>query len=197
VEFFAFDKEYIERLRAGDAATETHFVAYFGEYFRILLRARMLPPDKADDVTQETFHRVLVKVRSEGAIHQPERFGAYVNSICRHALQEQQRSYRRTEPVEETHYEVPDGAPNAHTKFVAEESRKIVRKVLASLPAKDRDLLRDLFFLEKDKDEISRQHGVDREYLRVLLHRAKNRFREEYEAQTVPIRAQSAGKQKV
>ena len=58
------------------------------------------------------------------------------------------------------------------------------------------DLLRELFFLEKDKDEICRERGVDREYLRVLLHRAKTRFRMEFVAREVPKRAQSAGKQK-
>ncbi|MGA2418697.1 MAG: sigma-70 family RNA polymerase sigma factor [Candidatus Acidiferrum sp.] len=183
MEFFKFDKDYIERLRAGDAATELHFVGYFAEYFRILLRAKMLSPDKVDDVTQETFQRVLVKVRSEGAIHQPERFGAYVNSICRNALYELQRGGKRIDPIEDAHYEVPDRAPDPHALLVSQESRIMVRRVLASLPAKDRDLLRELFFLEKDKEEICRQHGVDREYLRVLVHRAKSRFREEYEAQ--------------
>lgn len=186
MEFFAFDKEYIERLRAGDAPTEAHFVAYFGEYFRILLRARMLSPDRVDDVTQETFRRVLVALHREDAIHQPERFGAFVNSICRNALRELQRVGKRVDPIEDAHYEVPDPAPDAHAQLVSQESRIIVRRVLAGMPEKDRDLLRELFFLEKDKDEICRQHGVDREYLRVLMHRAKGRFRAEYEAQNGP-----------
>ncbi|HZC66221.1 MAG TPA: hypothetical protein VE545_06590 [Candidatus Dormibacteraeota bacterium] len=56
-----------------------------------------------------------------------------------------------------------------------------VRKVLLGMPRKDRDLLREIFFLEKDKDEICRERGVDREYLRVLVHRAKTRFREDFE----------------
>jgi RNA polymerase sigma-70 factor (ECF subfamily) len=34
---------------------------------------------------------------------------------------------------------------------------------------------------EKDKDEVCRQFGVDRDYLRVLLHRAKDKFRVLYE----------------
>jgi RNA polymerase sigma-70 factor (ECF subfamily) len=42
---------------------------------------------------------------------------------------------------------------------------------------RDRDLLRAIFLEEKEKEEICREFGVDREYLRVLLHRAKERFR--------------------
>ena len=196
VELFAFDKEYVERLRAGDATTEAHFVTYFDQLLRILLRARMLPPDKVEDVTQETFRRVLAAVRSEGAIRHPERFGAFVNSICKNALHERERSGKRAEPLDEAHFEMPDKAPDAHAALLTQESRDQVRRVLAGLPARDRDLLRELFFLEKDKDEICRERGVDREYLRVLLHRAKTRFRMEFVMRAVPKQAQSAGKQK-
>jgi RNA polymerase sigma-70 factor, ECF subfamily len=197
VELFAFDKEYVERLRTGDAATEAHFVSYFDQLLRILLRARMLPPDKVEDVSQETFRRVLAAVRCDGAIRQPERFGAFVNSICKNALHERERAGRRTDPLEDAHYEVPDKLPDAHTALVTQESRERVRQILAGMRAKDRDLLREIFFLEKDKDEICRERGVDREYLRVLLHRAKTRFRIDFEAKVVTKKAQSAGKQKL
>jgi len=33
---------------------------------------------------------------------------------------------------------------------------------------------------ERDKDEVCRDYGVDREYLRVLLHRAKKSFKSMY-----------------
>jgi RNA polymerase sigma-70 factor, ECF subfamily len=182
VELFEFDKEYVDRLRAGDAATEAHFVAYFNQLLRILLRARMLPPDRVEDLTQETFRRVLAALRREGAVKQPERFGAFVNSICKNTLHELERSGRRTEPLDGEHFELPDPVPDAHSALVARESQEQVRRVLAALPRKDRELLREIFFLEKDKDEICRERGVDREYLRVLLHRAKTRFREGYDA---------------
>jgi len=196
VELFEFDKAYVDRLRVGDVGTTEHFVAYFGQLLRVLLRARMLPPDRVEDLTQETFRRVLVALRREDAVRQPERFGAFVNSICKNALHEYERAGRRTEPIADGHLEMPDKLPDAHAALVTRESREQVRKILAGLPRKDRDLLREIFFLEKDKDEICRERGVDREYLRVLVHRAKTRFRTEFEALTFPKRHQSAGKQK-
>src|SRR6266852_210167 len=81
VEFFNFDEEYVKRLRAGDAATEQHFVAYFEQLLRIKLRSRMLTSDQVDDLRQETFIRVIANLRKDGGIRQPERFGAYVNAI--------------------------------------------------------------------------------------------------------------------
>ncbi len=52
---------------------------------------------------------------------------------------------------------------------------------MAQLSEKDRQLLRAIFLEEKEKDQVCREFGVDRDYLRVLLHRAKNNFRVFYE----------------
>jgi RNA polymerase sigma-70 factor (ECF subfamily) len=43
--------------------------------------------------------------------------------------------------------------------------------------------LRAVFLDERDKDEICTELGVDRDYLRVLLHRAKASFRVMYSKQ--------------
>ncbi len=45
---------------------------------------------------------------------------------------------------------------------------------------RDRRLLREVFLEERDKDEVCNDFGVDREYLRVLLHRAKQSFKALY-----------------
>jgi RNA polymerase sigma-70 factor (ECF subfamily) len=37
-----------------------------------------------------------------------------------------------------------------------------------------------VFLEERDREDICREFGVDREYLRVLLHRAKQVFKVEY-----------------
>jgi RNA polymerase sigma-70 factor (ECF subfamily) len=64
--------------------------------------------------------------------------------------------------------------------MLADERQVLVKAALDGLPDKDRELLRWLFFEERDKDEICRELNVDRGYLRVLLHRAKARFRERF-----------------
>ena len=61
-----------------------------------------------------------------------------------------------------------------------DEDRAHVRAVMETLPQKERQLLHWLFFEEADKDEVCRRLGIDRNYLRVLLHRAKQRFRVEF-----------------
>jgi RNA polymerase sigma-70 factor (ECF subfamily) len=53
----------------------------------------------------------------------------------------------------------------------------MVSQVLSEMPEKDRILLRRVCLDEEDKDSVCREYQVDRNYLRVLLHRARNRFR--------------------
>jgi len=64
--------------------------------------------------------------------------------------------------------------------LLAEETKLQVRRVLAKLPAKDQKILRAVFFEQRDKNEVCMELGVSREYLRVLLHRAKQQFVAEY-----------------
>jgi RNA polymerase sigma-70 factor (ECF subfamily) len=180
VELFAFTREYAERLREGDPATELHFVTYFDQLLRIKLRARMLASETVDDLRQETYIRVLVKLREDG-IRQPERLGAFVNSTCNNVLMEFYRSCSRTSPWDDSYLEMPDRAVDTEGFLITKQMKERVRQVIQELPKKDRDLLRALFLEEKDKDEVCKQFGVDRDYFRVLLHRAKDKFRVLYE----------------
>ncbi|MGC1418359.1 MAG: sigma-70 family RNA polymerase sigma factor [Candidatus Acidiferrum sp.] len=180
MELFAFTREYVERLREGDPSTEQHFVAYFEQLLRIKLRARMLASETVEDLRQETYIRVLIKVRN-GEVRQPERFGAFVNSTCNFVLQEFYRASSKTSPWDDSYLEMPDHAVNVEGFLVTKQMKERVREVLEDLPKKDRELLHAFFLEEKDKDEVCAQFGVDRDYLRVLLHRAKDKFRVLYE----------------
>jgi RNA polymerase sigma-70 factor (ECF subfamily) len=181
VDFFAFDKAYVDRLRDGDPTTEHHFVTYFEQLLRIKLRARTLTSDKVEDLRQETFIRVIAAVRREGGVRQPERFGAFVNSICNNVLLEHYRSSGKNQQMDDTHLETPDKVLDLDGMLVSKQAAERVRQILGGMPARDRELLRAIFLEEKDKDAVCKDFGVDRDYLRVLVHRAKDRFKVLYE----------------
>ena len=181
MDFFAFDKAYVESLRNGDPATEHHFFLYFEKLLNIKLRSRTISSDKIEDLKQETFIRVIAAVRKEGAVRQPDRFGAFVNSICNNVLLEYYPTLGKNQQIDETHQEIPDQILDLEGMMVSKQFSEHVRKILSALPARDRDLLRAVFFEEKDKDSVCREMGVDRNYLRVLLHRAKGKFKAVYE----------------
>jgi RNA polymerase sigma-70 factor (ECF subfamily) len=185
LELFAFDKSYVDRLRDGEPSTEQHFVAYFGQILGIMLRSRYLPPERVEDVRQETFARVIATLRRDGGIRQPERFGAFVNSICKNVLRENNRQLYRTRalPPDQMESPNPDTIVDLEQELISQETKEKVRRILAEMKPRDRELLRALFLEEKDKDQICREFGVEREYLRVLLYRAKVRFRATFDQQ--------------
>jgi DNA-directed RNA polymerase specialized sigma24 family protein len=84
--------------------------------------------------------------------------------------------------LDDTHSEIPDKTLDLEGMLVTKQSIERVREILDEMPRKDRDLLRAIFLDEKEIDEVCREFQVDREYLRVLLHRAKARFKAIYEA---------------
>jgi RNA polymerase sigma-70 factor (ECF subfamily) len=194
VELFCFDATYLQRLRDRDFQTEEHFVAYFSKLLLIKLRSRLRSSPAVEDIRQETFVRVLKTVRTAGGIRNPEGLGAFVNSVCNNVLQEFYRSSAQGVPLEENAAEPPDQTIDLDGMLMTKQTREQVSQVLARLPEKDRQLLRAIFFEERDKDEVCRELGVDRDYLRVLLHRAKQAFRACYEKRGLDGRLSNMGR---
>ena len=175
----SFDGEYIRRLREGDEETERHFADYFRKLLLIKLRARLRDRQAIEDMCQETFVRVLAALKSANRIYSPEGLGAFVNSVCNNLLFESYRREAKNRAVGiDDQFDPPDHRASAETQLAQEERCRQVRQVLDELPAKDRELLRLVFYENTDNAQICRSFGVQRDYLRVLIHRAKCRFRE-------------------
>jgi RNA polymerase sigma-70 factor (ECF subfamily) len=183
VELFNFDQAYFRRLQERDHPTENHFVSYFGDLLRIKLRARFLSASAVDDVAQETFVRVFSAIRSQTGVREPEKLGAFVNSVCNNVLLEFYRSNSRNPQEPEERPDPADTSIDLDGFLASKQTCEQVKQVLEELPEKDRRLLRSIFLEEKDKDQVCREFGVGRDYLRVLLHRAKQSFKEAYEKQ--------------
>jgi RNA polymerase sigma-70 factor (ECF subfamily) len=176
----SFDESYVDRLREGDFRTQEHFVAYFSELIQLKLRSRLHSPQAIEDVRQETFTRVFAALRS-GKIRQPDRLGAFVNSMCNNVLLEHYRSSSRDTPLEdEEQKDFPAVTVDVLGAIAAKQMNEKIREILEVMPERDRRLLREVFLEERDKDEVCRDFGVDRDYLRVLLHRAKQAFKSLY-----------------
>ncbi|HZS26408.1 MAG TPA: sigma-70 family RNA polymerase sigma factor [Candidatus Angelobacter sp.] len=181
VDLHQFNESYLQGLRAQDGVTEAHFVSYFGRLLQNKLRRHLACPEHIKDVQQETLLRAWAAVRAEGGVRQPERFGAFVSSVCNNILRELYRSRARTRALDEAQNDPIDDSMGPDAILLAEESKKLVQKVLTQLCSKDRKLLQAVFFDQRNKDEVCQELGVSRDYLRVLLHRARLQFMAEYE----------------
>jgi len=182
LEFYAFDNAYLERLRSGDFRTVEHFVSYFSQLIQLKLRSRVRSPEGIEDIRQETFARFFAALRSPDGLRQAEKMGAYVNSVCNNVLLEYYRASARHAPLadDEDAPEIPDLKVDVLGEVMTRQTAEVVRNLLENLSERDRRLLKEVFLEERDKDDVCRDFGIDRNYLRVLLHRAKQTFKSHY-----------------
>lgn len=180
LQLHSFDESYVERLQAGDFRTQEHFVAYFSELIQLKLRSRLNSLQAIEDVRQETFTRVFAALR-DGKLRQPDRLGAFVNSMCNNVLLEHYRSSSRDDSLDdEEQPEIPATNIDVLGAIANKQMAEKIRDILEEMPERDRRLLREVFLEERDKDDVCKDFGVDRDYLRVLLHRAKLAFKSLY-----------------
>jgi RNA polymerase sigma factor (sigma-70 family) len=180
LEFQTFDAAYVRRLTDGDPATESHFSTYFEKYLSMKLRSRQISGAMADDVRQETLYRVLKTLREGPGVSQPERFGAFVNSVCNNVLLEVLHKKKRDGDIPEDPPETADQRIDIDASLISEERKRMVAIVLDDLSPKDREILRLIFFEDLDRKAICDRLHVEPDYLRVLLHRAKAKFQTAY-----------------
>jgi RNA polymerase sigma-70 factor (ECF subfamily) len=96
-------------------------------------------------------------------------------------LLEHYRSSARNTPIDdEEDIKIPDTAMDVVSIIAHKQMEQKVREILDELPERDRRVLKEIFIEERDKDDVCKDFGVDRNYLRVLLHRAKQSFRSSY-----------------
>jgi RNA polymerase sigma-70 factor (ECF subfamily) len=147
--------------------------------FKVSYEVGFFCPD-VDDMVQEAMMRFMVAAREE-KIQNPAALGAFLNGICRNVVSEYRRRNMRDEPMPEVVPE-PPGKSIPETELF--ELRQAIAQGMQQLSERDRRVLRAFYLEEKSKDEILKQTGMTDENFRVVLCRAKERFRAIYLEQT-------------
>ena len=178
LEFFPFDADYVRRLTESDAETEQHFVGYFSPLLLSRLKQRLRSHEQLEDLRQEVFLRVFRSLRQRAGLRRPECLGAYVYSICNNVVLEYLRGKDKPEDWDERVEERRDPGACVERELVNEEQSRQMLSLMKRMTPKDRFLICAIFLDERDKDEVCREQGVRRDYLRVLLYRARKRFRQ-------------------
>jgi RNA polymerase sigma-70 factor (ECF subfamily) len=163
-------------LQAGDEAAQNRLVSELGPRVQVMLRARLRVPDLIQDAYQETFVRVFSWFRSGKSLENPASLPGLVLAVARNVTFEVLRTKSRHPQFDAETPDPPDAAPNPEDAFVTEERQRAVRQILLGLAVRDRILLQRMLE-EEDKGTLCLNHGVNRDYLRVLLHRARVRFK--------------------
>jgi RNA polymerase sigma-70 factor, ECF subfamily len=143
--------------------------------FKVCYDVGFFCPD-VDDIVQEALMRFMLAAR-EDKIHNQAAVGAFLNGICRNVVSEYRRRNMRDEPMPEV---VPEPPGKAIPEAELFELRDAIAQGMEQLSERDRRVLRAFYLEEKSRDEILKETGMTDENFRVVLCRAKERFRAIY-----------------
>lgn len=132
-----------------------------------------------DDLVQESLVRFF-RAEQRRLIRNTEEFGAFLNGVCRNVILEYRRRRRREPPLDP---DVPIPDPGVRPDADIFEMRNAIDNGLAELAERDRAILRSLYLEGREKEEICREWGMTDAQFRVVLFRAKERFRRVYDSE--------------
>jgi RNA polymerase sigma factor (sigma-70 family) len=180
VDRFEFSDEYVARLRSHDSETWEHFDAYFRPRIRTKFRAQF-PWEMVDDLSGETMVAVLEKI-GQGEPRNSACLAAYVLQICHNKGLEALRKLAGDKQSAEVDWNLFPGRGKTPQQAVLDhELGEQVAKAFNKLPSRDRGALASVFYDGRDRDEVCKECGLTRDQLKMILFRARQKFKREWE----------------
>jgi RNA polymerase sigma-70 factor (ECF subfamily) len=177
----AFEPQQVQRLLEGDREAGRAFAARFVPLLRMKLRQRRpgAPEAQIADMVQETLLRVLDALKA-GKVHDLHRLGGFVSGVCDNVLLEGATRARRLVALDD----IPEplrALENPEVWAALRERARVAEQVVSGLPAREREVLQLIFVEERDRDEVCKRYGISRDHLRVIVCRARDRLRREFD----------------
>lgn len=161
--------------RDGDAFAELYRRHVCG-IFRFV-RSKLPSDDAAEDVTAQVFFKALRSADTYGASGS---YSAWLFAIARNCVANWHRLRGRVVDLEEVPEPVdPDPCPA--TRVIGAESRDEVLRAVSELPVKQREAVTLRYIDDLSIEEIATRTRRTSGAVRILLHRARQRLRREYE----------------
>jgi len=174
-----FDAAFLVRLRDRDPASLNHFY----EYFQVQIRSyalHNLRSGMADDFVQDVFVAVLTRVDA-GEPQDPSKLPAYVFGIARRLVFRRYDLRANPRPAEIDTALLPDLRDGADMGMIRKLNARLIRRLVARLSARDRDVIDRVFFRDQDRPTAAREMGISQDRLRPILCRALKRFKREWD----------------
>jgi RNA polymerase sigma-70 factor (ECF subfamily) len=179
--------DFVSRIMAGDRQAEADLIDSYGRGVRIIIRRAGATAAIIDDLCQETFRIVLEKIRS-GDIREPERLSGFIRSVAKNLVIEHFRRVARQERLTDNKEAIrllTTSAPNQLERLLQKEKAGIVWRVLREMRnERDIQVLLRYHLAEDTKEQICADLGLTSLQFNLVLHRARDRYRQLYRQMT-------------
>ncbi len=169
----------VERIRSGETDGMEELYQLFSRGIRFHL-CRQLGPQELDDKVHDTFVVVVQAIR-RGELREPERLMGFVRTIVRRQVAahiDRVVQNRRDQAEFDSSVRVPDPRGNPEETAIFHQRIALIRRVLAELSERDREILTRFYIDEQSQDRICSDMGLTETQFRLLKSRAKARFGE-------------------
>jgi RNA polymerase sigma-70 factor, ECF subfamily len=175
--------DLVSGIRAGDRLAEAELVARYSRGVMIIIRREVNDTAVAEDLYQEAFRIILEKIR-RGDVREAERLSGFVCGVARNLVIDYFRRAARQESMAEIEEAapLPHPAPDQLQELLQKEKADLIRQVLKEMPnERDIQVLYRFYIADDDKEQVCADLGLTSLQFNLVLHRARERFRELYE----------------
>lgn len=145
--------------------------------YRLALRITM-SREEAEDIVQDTLIKVWNK---RGDWQDIDSIEAYSLAVCRNlALDRNKMAANDNAPLDESHAEAADTASGPYEHMMQKDRVDTVRRIIESLPEKQRSCMQLRDFEGKPYKEIARILGLTEEQVKVNIFRARQTVKQKY-----------------
>jgi RNA polymerase sigma-70 factor (ECF subfamily) len=178
-EVYAAWADLVERIRTAQTDGMEELYLLFSKGIRFYL-CRQLGPQELDDKVHDTFVVVVQAIR-RGELRDPHRLMGFVRTIVRRqvAAHIDKMVHERREQLDmdsTVRMVDPNGSPEDAVIF--RQRNELIRKVLAELCLRDREILTRFYLREEGQAQICSEMDLTETQFRLLKSRAKARFGE-------------------
>jgi RNA polymerase sigma-70 factor, ECF subfamily len=175
--------ELANRIRAGDRQAEAELVERYKRVVMGIITRKVGDTAVTDDLYQETFCIVLEKIR-EGDVRDLAKLSGFVCGVARNRVIKYFQRAKRQRSLLETEgtASLSHPASNQLEQLLQKEEANIVRQILKEMTSeRDVQVLFRFYLAEHDKEQICEDLGLTGLQFNLVLHRARERYRELYE----------------
>jgi RNA polymerase sigma-70 factor (ECF subfamily) len=179
VDVYAGWVELVGRIHSGQTDGMAELYHLFSKGIRFYL-CRQLGPQDLDDKIHDTFVVVVQAIR-RGELREPQRLMGFVRTIVRRQVAahiDRVVQSRRDQMDMDSTSRVVDPKGNPEDAAISQQREDLIRRVLAQLADRDREILTRFYLREQSQEQICTEMVLSETQFRLLKSRAKARFGE-------------------
>jgi RNA polymerase sigma factor (sigma-70 family) len=167
----------VDRIEHGDKTAEEMLCKEFQRGVTLIVKRALRESNAVGDLVNDVLIAAITNIR-RGYVQDGRTLPGYIRTIThrRIAAEIQELQRRRKESTFEHMAPIADDRPTPEQRRISSERHQFAVRILASLPKKQREILRRFYLEEQTPDQICAEMGLTDTQFRLLKSRAKERF---------------------